>query len=117
MGENQNDVYEHRYPNAAIVHYSKVSDVPHGEEGHKGYKCGQCARLGANPISITDHSIDRFQNILLDWQEECDGLMTEFDKKVAAHFSVHREKDPLCDCPQVPRLPDKPQPTYERALT
>lgn len=117
MGENQVDVYKHRYPTAAIVHYSKVTDEPHGTEGHVGYKCGACGRNSENPIVINDHSIDRFQNILLDWQEECDGLMSEFDKKVAAHFPVHREKDPLCDCPQVPRLPDKPKPQYERALT
>lgn len=111
------DVYETDGIPVGIWDFQKRSDgLAHGEEGHNGFRCGICARESPGMLAITDHGIDYWQDKQLEWQEECDMVMSQFDSDVADHFPVHRPGDPTCDCPLKPTLPMKPNPPFERAL-
>lgn len=117
------DIYESTeknpkgYAPPEVIDWEKKSDQHnHGEEGHIGYRCAQCAYLSGAMVSMNEHGIDHWQDKQIAWQEECDKRMSAFDVAVAEHFPVHRERDPLCECPQRPNLPEKPAPPFERSL-
>lgn len=115
------DIYDKDRPSAAIVDWNLLFDrFPHGENGHSGFRCGQCASRGS---LITDHGIDHWQNKQLEWQEACDVIMAAFDVAVAEHFPYHipavasgpNMGTPRCDdCPEKPVLPEKPVQPFER---
>lgn len=47
----------------------------HGEPGHTGWKCAQCAMMATVVVSaFPAHDDDSWQNELLTWQEECDQM-------------------------------------------
>lgn len=87
--------------------------IVHGQPGHTGYKCGQCARESLNMVEYTPNSREYWQNLQINWQESIDGIMSDFDASVAAHFPVHQPQN--CQtCPVKPVLPEKPNPPTER---
>lgn len=112
-----NSVYSNsKYAPAAEVDWQKKSDSHnHGEIGHIGYRCGQCAQESAHSVGITENSVDYWQTKQLEWQEECDGIMAKFQQDVQDHFPDHLPVN--CQgCPTQDTLPPKPMPAIERAL-
>lgn len=110
------DIYDHKYPPLAVVDWQKKSDDHnHGEIGHLGFRCGQCARDGPNMMAVQPSTADYWQDRQLMWQEECDTIQVRFDEAVAAHFPEHKAMN--CDtCPETQTMPPKPNPPIERAL-
>jgi len=86
----------------------------HGTDGHTGYLCGICALESDNVCVIYPaHAPDLWQQKQIDWQEDCDGIMSAFDDAVATHFPIHAPQN--CQtCPVKPLLPKKPLPPTER---
>lgn len=110
------NIYDTDHPSAAIADWeAKSGAFEHGTEGHKGYRCGQCAMLAPTRVSATNHSVDYYQTKQLEWQEKCDVIMAQFDSDVAAHFPKHKAVKCL-SCPKTGKLPEKPIPPVERAL-
>lgn len=52
------------------------SDIPHGVDGHTGFRCIECAFEGddPHPIYTPEQMVDTFQNSRLSWNEDCDSL-------------------------------------------
>lgn len=111
------DIYDtdHKFPNAAVEEFSHNSDVEHGMEGHKGFRCLECARISPNMIGIVSDGGDYWQNKQIAWQEECDVVFRAFDDAVAAHFPNHLPQN-CQSCPVPPALPERPNPPAERRL-
>lgn len=104
------------YPPTDVVDWRKKSDHHnHGEEGHIGYRCGQCAREATDTIEITLDTVDYWQAKQLDWQEECDRIQVDFDERSAAHWPEHKAVN-CQECPKTIPMPVKPNPPIERAL-
>jgi len=104
---------DHKYPTAAHEAFALQSDVPHNVNGHTGFRCIECARESPVMVSIVDDGGDYWQNVQIQWQEECDKVMSAFDEAVAIHFPVHQPQN--CQtCPVKPILPEKPNPPVER---
>jgi len=112
----KNDHKQDKIP-VEIWDFQKKSDgLAHGEEGHNGWRCGQCAQEGkGNVVQVTEHAVDYWQTKQLDWQEQCDMIQVRFDEEVAAHFPDHRAVG-CRTCPMTQPMPEKPNPPYERAL-
>lgn len=110
------DIYETKYPPAEIVDWEKKSDAHnHGEIGHIGYRCGQCAQISGKTVGITKNTIDYWQTKQIEWQEECDYLQVQFDQEMSDHLPVHLPQN--CQtCPSATPMPPKPLPPIERAL-
>lgn len=109
-------IYDTDYPSAAIADWdAKGGQYEHGVDGHTGYKCGACALLSVVRVAATSHSVDYYQTKQLEWQEECDVIMGQFDLDVAAHFPLHKAVN-CQECPVTGILPTKPVPPVERAL-
>jgi len=104
---------DHKFPNASVEWYEKISDLPHNMNGHTGHRCIECARESENPISTESDSGDYWQNKQLAWQEECDVIMAKFDREVAIHFPAHMPMN-CTTCPMTGTLPPKPNPPIER---
>jgi len=53
--------------------------IQHGEPGHKGQRCSQCAYEGIDPhpIYTPEQMIDTHQNNLLTWNENCDKMVQD----------------------------------------
>jgi len=103
-------------PLAAQVDWAKKSDQHnHGEIGHIGYRCGMCAQLSDKTVRITRNSIDYWQTVQIEWQEECDEIMAKFQRDVQTHFPDHQPAN-CKSCPVQGILPEKPLPPIERAL-
>jgi len=104
---------EHQAPHIAA--YNAIKDVFHGVFGHIGYRCRQCAYLSLETNSIAGDSGEYWQNKQIDWQEDCDTIMAEFDQAVMDHFPVHLPVN--CQtCPIRGELPAKPMPPIERSM-
>jgi len=88
----------------------------HGQEGHTGFRCSQCAAESLNPILMYSYESrdERRQNALLDWQEQCDALQNDFDIAVADHFPKHDGHNPNCDCPRPLMMPARPVLEFEK---
>ena len=99
----------------AFQQSDEANEVPHGAEGHKGFRCYQCAQYSEARILLADNSGEYWQNLQLNWQEKCDVLQNKFDNDVATHWPNHK---PIgCDtCPVVYPMPTKPIPPAERAI-
>jgi len=90
----------------------------HGEEGHTGWKCPGCAMDAKVVVSAFPlHDDDGWQNILLDWQEECDKLHSA---KIN-HLPEHTPNDKASTCNPTAALcviyeedPSKPLKQFER---
>lgn len=104
------------YPEPEIVDWEAKSDQHfHGEDGHTGYRCGQCAREAVEQVASTDYSVDYWQTKQIQWQEDCDVIMADFDRRVAQHFPKH--KAVKCKtCPKTSPLPEQPNPPIERSM-
>jgi len=113
------------FPDATVEWYAhpSVSDVAHGLDGHIGFRCLECARVAIDGMTAVESSSqDYWQNLQLDWQEECDILQSKFDKDVTAHLPFHIPPKlfgstviPQCkSCPIPAALPLKPNPPKER---
>ncbi len=92
-----------------------MNEPPHGEPGHGGYKCSECAQEGKNQVRIHPNTGDYWQTKQIEWQEQCDVIFRQFDDDVAAHFPQHLPRG--CEnCPEPPELPPKPIVPVERAM-
>ncbi len=90
-------------------------DTDHGQPGHKGVCCGQCARLSVSQVQAAPTGGDHWQNKQIEWQESCDKIFRIFDDAVADHFPDHLPVN--CEaCPTPPDLPVKPLPPVERSI-
>ncbi len=92
----------------------------HGEEGHTGWHCGECAMLAKDNVvsAFPPHDDDHWQDTQLHWQEECDKLHSAKITHLPSHepnntsseCSVLREKcilyesDPIKPVKQFERL-------------
>ena len=91
------------------------TDVAHGVEGHIGLRCYQCAFQSGITVQLAATGGSYWQNLQLQWQEECDVVQNTFDEAVATHFPNHKPYD--CDsCPVPGKMPIKPLPPAERAV-
>lgn len=91
-------------------------DEPHGQPGHRGVKCYECAQMSGKRTQIAPNSGDYWQTKQIEWQEACDKIFRAFDDSVAAHFPEHVPGAQNCGCPEKPKLPPKPVQPRERAL-
>lgn len=104
-----------------------AAGLQHGEEGHTGYKCSQCATESGVRVAVYHDSSGHYLQKQIGWQEETDKVMQAFDAQVAAHFPNHLPPTPeigiggvtkwnhSCQtCPKTPTLPQKPLDPYER---
>ncbi len=97
-----------------LAHNHKMGHgIPHGVEGHTGYRCGSCALTKPGAVQVQSDSSDHWQTKQIEWQEECDKIFREFDVAVAAHWPVHLPVN-CQDCPVTAPLPPKPTPPQER---
>lgn len=75
-GKWQNRVYDEDRPSSYQIdrdHGNRVTT--HGEEGHTGWKCIECAMEAKLVVSaFPPHDDDHWQDVQLIWQEECDKL-------------------------------------------
>lgn len=99
----------HHYEDAA------ANEPAHGDPGHGGYRCGECAQRSTNQVRIHPNSGDYWQTKQIEWQEACDVIFRQFDDAVAAHFPSHLPQN-CPDCPAKPILPEKPIVPSDRAL-
>jgi len=88
----------------------------HGQDGHTGFRCAQCAAESEVPIMMysIESRDERRQNALLDWQEECDARQIMFDEAVAEHFPKHQSNNPTCNCPKALEMPPRPVMEFEK---
>jgi len=113
-----------KYAKAAEIDWQHHNaNIIHGEEGHRGFRCGRCAALAVVPVLIESTSGDHWQTKQIAWQEECDVVFRAFDDAVAEHLPIHipavasgpNAGEPRCEtCPTKPDLPIKPIKPYER---
>lgn len=84
------------------------SDIPHGVDGHTGFRCLPCAYDGIDPHPVYDpaSSHDRFQDDLLEWNEECDSMVQQH----LIHCNTALDK---CNKGHYP-MPDRPTIIVER---
>lgn len=73
-------------------------------DDHDRPKCGECGRRSDGYLAVHDSSVDHWQTVQLDWNEECDVLLRE-------HLPNHQ---PGGSCPTCPVYPPKPVKPYER---
>lgn len=98
-------------------------DPEHGEEGHTGFRCVQCAMESGyydvndvwvpTTVLIESSSGDAWQTKQIVWQEACDVVFRKFDDDTADHFPVHEPRG-CTTCPEKPDLPPKPVKPIDR---
>jgi len=98
-----------------------LDDPVHGDEGHIGYRCYQCAQVSTVRVLLQPNSGDYWQTMQINWQEQCDLLQHEYDVAVGEHYKVHipamLDANNECECPIPPDMPPKPIMPAERALS
>lgn len=118
-GKWTNRIYDEDRPSAHQMDRDAGNRVTeHGEEGHTGWKCIECAFEGQNVVSaFPPHDDDHWQDVQLKWQEECDKLHSA---KIN-HLPDHVPNNPHSDChPSVGYCiiytddPEKPIKQFER---
>lgn len=118
-GKWTNRVYDEDRPSAYQIDRDMGNrKTAHGEDGHTGWKCPECAMEAKVVVSAFPlHDDDGWQNILLDWQEECDKLHSAKINHLPEHqptnisstCSVVRE-----ECVLYEQDPTKPIKQFER---
>jgi len=101
---------------AAVIDWRlKGGGIEHGAPDHDKYtyRCYQCALESLSTSMIYPDNTDYWQDKQLKWQEECDGIMADFDRRVAIHFPQHQPVN-CQSCPMTGILPPKPEPPWER---
>jgi len=92
-----------------------IVDPIHGDDGHIGFRCYACAQISDTSILLADDSVDYWQNLQLNWQEQCDLLQNKYDNDIASHFPNHVAIG--CEeCPKPYAMPLKPIAPAERAF-
>lgn len=112
---NGRGIHPDERPTTAQQDWEDGRQVIHGEDGHTGFRCYECAQVSGVRVMIHPTSGDWWQTKQIEWQEQCDLIHTAFQEAVAAHFPDHQPFN--CDsCPEKPVMPPKPIMPVERAL-
>lgn len=90
--------------------------IPHGEEGHTGYRCADCTGTSANRNRTHPrHSADYWQDKEIEWNRKVNKIQTDADERILGHVRAGHPPGQRCGCDlSDPVFPPRPVPPVER---